>query len=432
MATITFRGDAAPPTKQVSTITVGGTWLTGETASITMNGRSVTVTLGATVTVAHVCDALRAAFNGDAIVGDETRNTTGNLIPEFNEITATDTNTTVVLTHDTNGVPFTATVSETSTSGTVSIATTTAAVGPSILAAGNLSGGALPSASDILVFEDNSVDLLYGLDAATNLLAELHIKASSTGLIGLSRFNANSYAEYRTREFTVESTLVTIGAGEGDGSGRLLLNLGNDQTAVVVYKTDTSEDEGYHALRIRGTHASNVLRVLGSSTVDIACEAGHTATFATLIVGGSSKVRTSAGTTLGTVIVEGSAELTIDSVAALADITAITIRDTAKVILTGDNAITAFEIQGQGTFDDRGSGTITTLQVGPSANYTTRYSAVATGARVITTTQIASGSGEFYDANKKCTFTNAIDLGMGGLSGRPNLNLGDEIDIQRS
>lgn len=431
MATVTWRGDARG-VAEVKTITVGGTWATSDTATITMNGKSITITLGATVTVAHVCSALSAAFNGTALVGDESRNDTGNNVPEMNEITSSATSTTVVLTHDTKGVPFTTTVAKSSAAGTISIADTTDAKGTQLLSAENLSGGALPSGTDDLHFEDSSVNALYDLDAATAALTNTRIKASYTGRIGLPRFNTNSYAEYRTRELTLDTDTLYIGEGEGDGSGRLLINLGSAQAAVYVYKTDTSIDDGYYALRIRGTNASNTMQVQGQSTVDIASEAGQTATFATLIAGGSSKVRTWAGVTLTTVIAEGSATVEITSATALTDITTITIRDSARVILYGDNAIGTVEIFGSGTFDDRGSGTIATVQKGATGNYTTEFSTVAASARTLTNTSLEAGTGKFADPGKKCVFTNAIDLGFAGLKNFPGLNLGDEIDIQRS
>lgn len=432
MATKTFRGDAAG-LAEVQTIAIGGTWATSDTVSLTMNGKTLTVTIGSDTATTDVVAALVAAWNGAAAVNDESRNITGNLVPEMDEITASADGSNLVLTHDETGVPFTVTVGKSSSSGTIgSPSVTVAAKGGSLLSADNVSGGSLPTTGDTFVFEDSSVDLLYDLDAITDTLAKLNIKASYTASIGLPRFNVNSYAEYRPREFAIEATEVVIGDGEGDGSPRILLNLGAVQSSVLVLKTAESADDGYHALRLRGTHASNVLRVEGSSTVDVAVEAGQIATFATLIAGGSSRVRTGDGVTLTTVIASGSAVIEIHSLAALDNITTITIRDNATVIVYGTNDITTVEILGSGTFDDRGSGTITTVQKGPNAHYTTENSSVAAGARTITNTQLSPGRGRFADPAKRCVFSNAIDLGLGGLSDFPGLNLGSEIDLQRS
>ena len=55
MATINWTGNATA-IKQVATITIGGTWVQGDTVTVgnSTTGKAIVVTIGATVTVAAV------------------------------------------------------------------------------------------------------------------------------------------------------------------------------------------------------------------------------------------------------------------------------------------------------------------------------------------------------------------------------------------
>lgn len=420
MATVVFRGDAQA-TAQVDTITIGGTWANGETATVTINGKTVTHTaVTGSLTVNEIAAALRTALNASDI-------------GEFSEITFGGTDPDITCTADTPGAPFTMSVSKVSTSGTISKASTTANSGPSVLQDDNVTGGSLPGTGDTWTLEDSAVSILYDLDQLpAGTIDATYIEASYTGSIGNPRFNPNGYHEYRPRELEIETSVLEIGRGDGDGSPRMLINLGSVACDVRVYKTDASSDDGYHALRIRGTNAANTMEVNGSATVDIAPEAGQVATFATLYCNGACTVRISNGVTVGTLVAAGNAQVEIESAAALAAITEIRCEGQATVVLLGDNAVTAINVFDSATLDDRGEGTVTTLTKGPDANYTTANSSVNAGARTITNTVLAAGGGTFNDGQKKVTFTNPIDLGAAGISDLPNLNLGDNINLQRS
>ena len=165
MATTIWRGDQAGYF-QTCTIVASGTWATGNIATLTINGKAVSVTLGSAYTTPDVVEVLGRAVNGDAVKGNETRTITGNLIGEFAGITATYASSTLTLTADVSGVPFTVTQSQTSgTGGTLGAPTTTVAPrGPNEMAAVNLSGGTLTGTGNTLVFQNSSVSCLYGLD----------------------------------------------------------------------------------------------------------------------------------------------------------------------------------------------------------------------------------------------------------------------------
>lgn len=427
MADIAWRGDLQS-TEQVTTIAVTGTWATNDTATLTINGKDLTLTVGSATTTSDVVAALVAMVNGSAVVGTETRNETGNNIPEWSGITASGSASPLTLTGDTTR-PFTVTVSE-STAGDGALgapSTTTSPTSPNTLAAENVTGGTLPGAADTFTLANSSVSMLYGLDqSSAGTLASVSMPASFTGHVGLRRYNSLGFVEYLDREYNVRCSALTIGAGGGSGSGLIAINLGNVQCAVKVIDTASSAETDYHAVRLRGTHASNTLEVIGG-TVDVAAEAGQTATFATLNASGSSEVRTSSGTTLTTVNASGSAVVDITSAAALSDITTINISDSAVVYLRGDNAVGTINVYG-GTLYLMSSGTITNLNVGPTGVVDVTQSTVA----VTVTNASASPGATITDKQKRITWTNGIDLGNAGLEDFGNLNLGRGITITPS
>lgn len=422
MTAVQVRHDAQG-VKHLETITVGGTWLAGETCSVTINTKTLTFTVVSGATdITDVIAGMLALLQASTAPG------------EFQQITWASTSTTITGTGKTDGQHHTISVAETSVSGTFTDATTTTADGPKNVTAANMSGAALPSASDTLGIENSSVDLLYDLDALSGTtLAKTEIKSSYLGNIGLERQNGSgstAYEEYLPRFLQLNSTELLIGQGDGAGSSRLLIDLEAVQSAVEVLKTANSNVDGLYALRIKGTHASNTLLVNGAAQVDIAPYDGDSATFLTLTVAAGT-VRTSQRTTLGTVNLQGSGTLEIFSDAALSAITAINLQGSSTLTLLGDNAITTVTLLDGATLDDRGSGTITNLNKGPKANYTDENSAVAVGGRIITNTTLAAGSGKFIA--RKVTFTNAIDVGMANpLTDFQNMDIGANVDIQKS
>jgi hypothetical protein len=427
MATTIWRGDQAS-FYQTCTITATGTWATGDTATLTINGKSITVTLGSAYAVADVAEVLARAVNGTVLKGNETRNTTGNLLGEWSEITATYSGAVLTLTADVAGVPFTVTRSEV-TAGDGALGAVTATVspaGPNEMAAANLTGGSLTATNNTLVFQNSSVGCYYGLDqSSAGTWVEVDFDSTYTGYVGLPftrSASPSSFTEYLTRYYSLRASKVVIGEGTGSGSGRILLDLGDVQTAVHVRKTGSSADTGLYAVRWKGTHADNVMYVDGGS-IDIAPDSGDVATVKTLEVSGSGSVRTSPGTTLATIEVTGNGSLVIESASGLADITAITIRDNASVTVYGDNTLTTVNVYG-GTFRPLGSYTITNLKVGAAGKIDTTGS---TGTVTVTNCEMEAKA-SIVDNASRITFSNAIDLGLAGLED-VTLRLGKGINV---
>lgn len=141
-------------------------------------------------------------------------------------------------------------------------------------------------AGDTVIFENSSVDCLYGLiDYAAIQLVTLEIRASYTGKIGLPIWNANGYYEYRDRALQTRATTVNVGNGIGAGSTYVRLDLQAFQSTITVNETADPDNSSDTALHILNTHASSILRVFKGS-VGIASEIqGQTSQIATLQVG---------------------------------------------------------------------------------------------------------------------------------------------------
>ena len=291
MATINWIGNATA-IKQVATITIGGTWVQGDTVTVgnSTTGKSIVVTIGATVTVAAVCTAIAQAYNSTSPMTDTTASyqpvTGGKGIPEMALAAAVATATTVVITGVTAGRPLGVfTIAETSAAGTATIAATTAATGPNHWDnAANWSTGTVPVAADDVILS-RAVPILYGLAQSAVTLTSLTWTQQfrDSAQTGLPFRNAGGFEEFLPTELAISATTITI-----DTAAKLIkINLGAVQSTITVYRTGSSSETGRPALQIRGTHASNTLQIIGSTSSETAADVGiatngDASTFATV------------------------------------------------------------------------------------------------------------------------------------------------------
>lgn len=310
MATPRWKGKALP-VAQVNTIVVALTWAAGDTATLTINGRDLVLTVGATVTTTAIATAIKEMVNGDDITGDATRSETGDNVPEFDEITATVNSSTVTLTGDTKGKPFTLTVTEvTAGTGTATGAVATAATGPNHWDnTDNWDTGALPADGDTVYIDHSDVSIWYGLAQSAIEPAAMYVGLSFTGEIGLPEVNEDGgYPEYRDQYLQIGPVILRIGDGVGNGSGRIKIDCTSDVCALTVVATGNSLDE-QPALIWKGTNAANAL-VMRAGSVGVAIFGGETATLATFRIDGGT-IEFGAGVTLSGALQlnDGSAEI---------------------------------------------------------------------------------------------------------------------------
>lgn len=420
MANRVWLGNAVA-TKDKWTITIANTWAGADTATITINGNDLVITIGTLVTTAQVATTIQQAFSGTAFT-DTTASCLpaagGPSIPEFNQITATVSGSVVTLTANTAGVPWTISSTETTAgTGTATAAHAITATGPNYFDnVDNWSGGAVPTGSDDVFFDDGNVDCLYGLDQNATTLTSLTISARYTGKIGLPIKNGSGsaqYAEYRDTYLKISATTVTIGRGTGNGSGRIKINFGTVQTAISVFNTGSRTESGFPSLMLRGTNASNVLNVYNGD-VGVAILAAETATIATLRqVGGT--VYCGSGVTLTTITKSGGT-LTTESAAT-------TVTNEGGDFTAKGGAHTTINMQG-GTLYYESSGTITTLSVYQNGTANFNNTNIT---RTVTNCNLSAG-GTITDRLRTCTFTNGIKIFQAGVEDC-NLVLGKHLTV---
>lgn len=289
MAIKVWRGTARD-IAQITKITVGGTWAQGDLARMTVNDNQLVVTLGATTSVAHVCEALANAVNAnsttDNLADTESRNVGGQSILEYTEFAASATSTTVDLTAVTAGKPFTVTASPSSAAGTESVATPTAATGKNFWTdTANWNDSALPVSNDQILFQEGSVDCLYGLEQSALTGCILVCESGWEGRLGLPVINAAGYAEYRPTHLEIglsaQQRSLVIGEGNGSGSPRLNINVGSSSPKATIYSTAPREDNAKAAVDLLGgSYAMSVSIARGS--LSLAATATNTASVATL------------------------------------------------------------------------------------------------------------------------------------------------------
>ena len=405
MAVKTWKGDAVA-VAEVQTLTLTGTWAASETITLTIGGKDVTVT-AANGVKSDICVQIMNAWNASTIT-------------EFTEITALNSGDTVRLTADTAGIPYKLTgvggaslitVAETSVSGSAAIAITTAATGPKFWDnADNWAEGTVPGAADDVIFRNNGNDCTYGIDQNGLALASLTIDQSYTGNIGLPRLNSvgTPYHEFRETILVIKPTTLTIGSGEGTGSGRIKIDTGAVAACTtVIENTGAPLESGLEAVLLTGTHANNSLTVRRGS-VGVSVLPGQTGSQPTLNIGsinnpgGDARVRCSAGVSLVTVSIAGGI-VELNSA-----ITTLTIH--AGTVTHRAGAITTVKIK-RGVLFDRSVGTITNLTVEAGGTYD-RNGELA--AKTITNTDL-SAKCVYRAKDSITTWSNGVDFNNCGI-----------------
>ena len=277
MATKRWVG-GAPATTRIMTITVANTWATSDVANVTVNNKTLTVTIGAIATTAGVAAALVAAINATSktsgLVGTESRNFGGQEIAEFRAFTATLSGSTVILTAVGAGEFFLATVSETTAgTGDLAIAVTVAGTGPNDLGnAANYDGGALLSNDDTLRFDSGSQDVTIGLDyyrTAGSIDFHVEITGDYKGTIGRPLFNEKyGHDDYGTRMLqccgSTDAYDFEVLPGESSAGG-----LGGGQRGTIYADFDSQ------AMQTLAVKDSRRVFLRGGTCVTLALEKGE-------------------------------------------------------------------------------------------------------------------------------------------------------------
>lgn len=245
MATKYWRGGAAG-VAQITTVTFSA-YTSGQTYSVIINGKTLSYVAAAS-TITDVVNGLLAAWQATTE-------------PEFAEATPSNSSG-LRLVGVTLGKPFTVTAS--ATTGSATVTTSTAATGPNHFnQANNWVGGVVPAGSDLIVFENGSIDCLYEIESATNY-GNMTIDSTYTGSIGLPATNSGGYREYRPRFLKLgdgtTGYALTIGLGSGRQPTRVLIDANQGDITASIYGSGANS----------GTELPIVIKNHGSaSTLDL-------------------------------------------------------------------------------------------------------------------------------------------------------------------
>lgn len=424
MSTKLWRGDAVP-VAQVTTATPANVEI-GDTFSLSINGKTVSFVATA-ATAANVTAGLTAAWNASTV-------------PEHAEITASDQTTFVRLTADAPGKPFSVTASTTnggaSNTQTLTLAASVASAGPNHYdSPANWSPSGVPANNDDLVFQNNAVDCLYGLDQNAITIKSIRVDLSYTGKLGLPILNSGGYYEYRQQYLKIggvaAGVVLTLGLGQGGGSPRLKFDF---QTAKIqaanIYGAGSSAEAGVEPILIKGSNSTSILNLFKGS-VGVAVFAGETvegvftaetAQFAAVNVGfvsnvaGDSSVRFGAGATLAAINQTGGV---IETNSALTTVT-----QTAGIHAHLSGAVTTLNLDG-GSFHHAGVGTISLANVGEGGTLDFSRDMQA---RVVTAVNVFSG-GKIVDPFRSVTWSNGVDLERCSLADCPGMDLGTHVKL---
>lgn len=427
MATRTHRGGAVA-IKQVTTVSVADTWATSDTATLTINGRDLTVTIGSSVTTTDVATLLKEAVNS-SIPSDPNASISptdkARGISEFSDIEATSSAAVLSLTAKTAGIPFTVSVSEVTVGdGTLGAPVeATAATGPFHWDnADNWGEGNVPIDGDDVVFDGHSGKAKYGIDQNGVTPASIDIREGYQGEIGLPEMNTDTtgfeYPEYRQTELKIgdsaDATNMAVTV-DSSNSGPIRFDFNTGQVTLDVHNTGPAQDDGTPNVTLKGSHAANAVNV-NRGSVGIAYLPGDAATVATLQVGfvenpaGDATVVVGTGVTLTTVNQSGGVMQT-DSAA-----TTLSQTNGDSTLLSG--AHTTLNIDG-GACHYRSTGTITTANVGGGGELDfTRDQR----ARIVSNCIIYAGA-TIRDPQKTVVWSNGLDLVRCAID-ETTLNLG--------
>ncbi len=121
-------------------------------------------------------------------------------------------------------------------------------------------------------------------------LSALRVLSRYAGHVGLPRWNAADYWEYRPTYLAIgllnpTEENVTIGAGDGSGSNRLRFDFGESQFLLTLLETGGSLEPGVPPCLILGSHADNELQVL-EGDIGVAFFSTQTSVLSRLVVRG--------------------------------------------------------------------------------------------------------------------------------------------------
>ena len=347
-------------------------------------GESYEITFTATAaTVQNVVEGLKAAADAAKAAGSD----------PWDDVTATEDDTKLIVTASTAGMPFTTVTSTTDGGGndtqTLVASVSTANSGPNDWnTAANWSSGAVPVNADNVYLEHNSVSILYGLDQSAVSLGKLVISQSYEGKLGQGVLGAG-YLQIGTSALNIGEY---YGSDSVDGSERIKIDLKAVACTAVIHDSATDPAEaGLPNVRLKANNAATDIHIR-KGRVGIACEIpSETSTINDVHVSYVNSLNEDAwviideGVTMGELKTEGGRTTLI------AAATTVTAR-AGFLTIEGTGTITTLQNEGATVYPNS-TGTITTANFyGGTTDFTK-----STRARTVTTPKIRPGATVNFD-----------------------------------
>lgn len=287
----------APAVAQVHTGSIDSVDATPSNNTFTVTIGDVAVSVVGTTDVATTAAALLAALQASTHA-------------YFQAVTWTNPSAgNIVGTAATAGAPFVAALTETGagTGAVTDFAETTASAGPADAStAANWSGGAVPGASDRVVFKDSSANCVYNLDTISGTVSAVDVHQTFTGLLGLRRTAFATSAdgatvtsgvnEYRERFFKLAYDRCEIGlhVGPGAANGSARIKINNTKagaSTTIVHNTNRNGENQTPAVHLLAANAGADLFINGCpGAVGLTGDApGDTATFGDIYVAAAAQ-----------------------------------------------------------------------------------------------------------------------------------------------
>jgi hypothetical protein len=319
MATRYWLGAAAPVT-EVKYFVFGGTWLTGNTASIAINGKMLTLTTTASMTLAQMAQAMYAMLTGGAAVNGEVRDCVGTSVGEFAILSVSYSATAywVRLEGKANGRPIgTVTPDKSSVGGTFASGggTDRTGTGPNHWDnVDNWDADTVPVAADDIIFDHRasagpqfSMSLAYAPASITVTQGFRH----EIGLPAVNTLSASTPFDEPNGQYLVFTSCANVRI-DALASKNIKLDFSSTGAAstIVVDSTGQSYETNVAPLLIKGNYASNSLTV-NDGRVGVCVEPKTAGSFGTIVIGGQGSPSVEIGdtVTLATVTVDsGSAK----------------------------------------------------------------------------------------------------------------------------
>lgn len=125
----------------------------------------------------------------------------------------------------------------------------------------------VPETGDDVILDYGSADRCpkYGLDQSAVSLNSLRVYNyfDNLSVIGLPRENVAGYLEYRDRFLQIGfqgDRKITIGGGEGGGSGMMNIDTGADEVHIKIF--DTSSPEERYSVQWKGSNANSTIELI--------------------------------------------------------------------------------------------------------------------------------------------------------------------------